>query len=88
MAQATKTPAQVAAYDAMKAAEARFRTERTDEAAAAYKAANAAYNAAMPAPKGQWLGRGNSAGKRQHREQAARTAEAVLRSQMARQWRR
>lgn len=82
MAQPPKTPAQVAAFDAMKAAESRFRTERTDEAKAAYHAANAAYNAAMPKDGRKF--RKNRAQKLQ----AAMTQEAEVRSVMARSWRR
>jgi len=86
MRQTPKTPAQVAAYDAMKAAEAVYRAERTDVAQAVYAAANAAYNAITP-QTGRSKSWGNTAGKRQHAEQAARTAEAVLRQALSRQWR-
>lgn len=68
---------QMAAYEKMKAAEAIFRAERTEEAQFAYRAANEAYSALLPSTKGGYMrGRGNLAGKRQHAEQAARTAES------------
>jgi len=60
----------------MKAAEAVFRAERTEEAQAAYRAANAAYNALNPPKLRGW---GSRAGRRQHAEQAALTAAAMAR---------
>lgn len=87
------TPAQAAAYDAMKEAEAAWKLVRTgdpaiaDAARAAYNAANAAYSALLP-QRGSFHSRDNTAagrsGRRQHAEQTARTAEALRRQQ----WRR
>lgn len=81
MAQTPKTPAQIAAYDAMKAAEARYRLERTNAAKTAYDAANAAYNAKMPTD-----GRKHRMNRSQ-KLQLAMTQEAERRSIMARTWR-
>lgn len=78
-------PEVAAAYEAMKAAESVFRATRTEEAQAAYRAANAAYNAIIGPQKK--MGRACRAGMRQHQEQAARTAAAVLRHAYSRAWR-
>lgn len=82
------TPAQAAAYDTMKAAEAAWKLVRTgdpavaDAARATYNAANAAYSALLP-QRGSFHSRDNTAagrsGRRQHAEQAARTAAAMAR---------
>lgn len=75
------TPAQAAAYEAMKVAEAAWKLVRTgdpavaDAARAVYNAANAAYSALLP-KRGNFHSRDNTAagrsGRRQHAEAVRR----------------